>query len=131
MTSYIALLFKDPNSDYGVAFPDFPGCVTAGESQDEARKLAAEVLAFHVDGMRAAGEAVPKPSTMDDIMADPDNRTGFGFLVDVPDPPGRALRINVTLPEDLIAAIDKSSRNRSRFLAEAARERLARIRAGV
>jgi hypothetical protein len=30
MTSYIALLRKDVDSDYGVEFPDFPGCVTAG-----------------------------------------------------------------------------------------------------
>jgi predicted RNase H-like HicB family nuclease len=129
MTSYIALLFKDPDSDFGVAFPDFPGCVTAGKSQEEARRLAAEALAFHIDGMRAGGELIPEPSSLDTIMADPENRDGFGFLVDVPDPPGRAQRINVTLPEDLIRAIDRTSKNRSRFLAEAARERLARAKA--
>ena len=129
MTSYIALLHKDPDSDYGVSFPDFPGCITAGTTQDDARRLAAEVLAFHVGGMRSAGETIPEPSTLDAIMADPENRDGFGFLVDVPDPPGRSLRINVTLPEDLIQAIDRTTKNRSRFLAEAARERLARIKA--
>ncbi len=128
MTSYIALLFKDPDSDYGVTFPDFPGCVTAGKTQDEARRMAAEALAFHIDGMRSGGEAVPEPSTLDAIWTDPENRDGFGFLVEVPDPPGRSLRINVTLPEDLIQAIDRTSRNRSRFLAEAARDRLARAK---
>ena len=30
MVAYIALLRKDRASDYGVEFPDFPGCVTAG-----------------------------------------------------------------------------------------------------
>ena len=130
MTSYIALLFKDSDSDFGVTFPDFPGCVTAGETLDEARRFAAEALAFHIDGMRDAGEAIPTPSTMDTIMLDPDNHDGFGFIVDVPDPPGRAVRINVTLPEDLIAAIDHAAKNRSRFLADAARERLARLKAG-
>jgi predicted RNase H-like HicB family nuclease len=129
MTSYIALLFKDPDSDFGVAFPDFPGCVTAGKTQEEARRLAAEALAFHIDGMRSGDESIPEPSTLDAIMSDPENRDGFGFLVDVPDPPGRAQRINVTLPEDLIRAIDRTSKNRSRFLAEAARERLARAKA--
>jgi predicted RNase H-like HicB family nuclease len=128
MTSYIALLFKDLDSDYGVAFPDFPGCITAGRTQDEARRMAAEVLAFHVSGMRTGGEPIPEPSTLDTIMADPENREAFGFIVEVPDPPGRAQRINVTLPEDLIKAIDRTSKNRSRFLAEAARERLARIK---
>jgi hypothetical protein len=30
---YIAYLHKDKNSDYGVSFPDFPGCITARQSQ--------------------------------------------------------------------------------------------------
>jgi predicted RNase H-like HicB family nuclease len=129
MTTYIALLFKEPDSDYGVAFPDFPGCVTAGTTLEEARVMAAEALAFHIDGMRSGGELIPEPSTLDAIAADPDAEDAFCFLVDVPDPPGRSVRINVTLPEDLIGAIDRTSKNRSRFLAEAARDRLARVKA--
>jgi predicted RNase H-like HicB family nuclease len=129
MTSYIAFLFKDPDSDYGVAFPDFPGCVTAGSTLEDARRLAQEVLEFHIDGMRGGGETIPEPSTLDEIANDADFEGGFHFLVDVPDPPGRSLRVNVMLPEDLIHAIDRTTKNRSRFLAEAARERLARIKA--
>ena len=30
MPSYIAIIHKEPESDYGVSFPDFPGCITAG-----------------------------------------------------------------------------------------------------
>ena len=44
MTSYIALIHKDEGSDYGVSFPDFPGCVTAGASLDEARGMAEEAM---------------------------------------------------------------------------------------
>src|SRR6187402_2615575 len=44
MTSYIALIHKDEDSDYGVSFPDFPGCVTAGRSMDAALALAEEAL---------------------------------------------------------------------------------------
>jgi hypothetical protein len=29
---YIAYLHKDRKSDYGVSFPDFPGCITAGKT---------------------------------------------------------------------------------------------------
>jgi predicted RNase H-like HicB family nuclease len=58
---YIAHLHKNKNSDYGVSFPDFPGCVTAGSSLEEARSMAAEALAFHVAGMREDGEAIPAP----------------------------------------------------------------------
>jgi predicted RNase H-like HicB family nuclease len=129
VTTYIALMYKDSDSDYGVSFPDFPGCITAGKTLEDARHLAEEVLAFHIGGMRKGGESIPEPSTVDAVNADPENRGALLFLVEVPDPPGRSLRINVTLPEDLIAAIDRTSKNRSRFLAEAARERLARVKA--
>jgi predicted RNase H-like HicB family nuclease len=43
---YIAYLHKDGNSDFGVSFPDFPGCVTAGKTLEEARQMATEALAM-------------------------------------------------------------------------------------
>ena len=129
MTSYIALLRKDADSDYGVDFPDFPGCVAAGTTLEDARHMAAEALAFHIDGLLEDKGELPEPRSLDAIMDDPDNHDAIGFLVDVPARPGRALRINVTLPEDLVQAIDRAATNRSRFLADAARQRLARERA--
>jgi predicted RNase H-like HicB family nuclease len=42
---YIAYLHKDRGSDYGVSFPDFPGCITAGKTLEEASRLAPEALA--------------------------------------------------------------------------------------
>ena len=48
---YVAYLHNDRNSDFGVSFPDLPGCITAGKTPDEARLLASEALAFHVEGM--------------------------------------------------------------------------------
>ena len=128
MTAYIALLRKDPRSDYGVDFPDFPGCITAGRTLEEARRMAEEALAFHVEGMRQDGEPVPPPSSMDTIMADRHHRGAVAFLVDLPAHSRRAIRINVSLPEDVVQSIDRVSANRSRFLAEAARERLKRQR---
>ena len=128
MTAYIALLRKDPRSDYGVDFPDFPGCITAGRTLEEARRMAEEALAFHVDGMRQDGEPIPPPSPMDTIMADRHNRNAVAFLVDLPAQSRRAIRINVSLPEDVVQSIDRVSANRSRFLADAARERLKRQR---
>ncbi len=128
MTAYIALLRKDPRSDYGVDFPDFPGCITAGRTLEEARRMAEEALAFHVDGMRQDGEPIPPPSPMDAIMTDRHNRNAVAFLVDLPAQSRRAIRINVSLPEDVVQSIDRVSANRSRFLAEAARERLKRQR---
>ncbi|MGA9011239.1 MAG: type II toxin-antitoxin system HicB family antitoxin [Acetobacteraceae bacterium] len=128
MTAYIALLRKQPGSDYGVDFPDFPGCITAGRTLEEARRMAGEALAFHVDGMREDDEPIPPPSSMDAIMADPLSRDAIAFLVDLPEKSRRAVRINVSLPEDIVQSIDRVSANRSRFLADAARDRLKRQR---
>jgi HicB_like antitoxin of bacterial toxin-antitoxin system len=76
--------------------------------------------------MRHDGEPIPRPSSMDVIMADRHNRNAVAFLVDLPTQSRRAIRINVSLPEDVVQSIDRVAANRSRFLADAARERLKR-----
>ncbi|HEY3570386.1 MAG TPA: type II toxin-antitoxin system HicB family antitoxin [Thermoanaerobaculia bacterium] len=85
MPAYLALLRKDPDSDYGIEFPDFPGCVTAAEDMARARELAEEALLFHIEGLLADGEPLPKPSNFEKIMADPENRQAAVLLVQVPD----------------------------------------------
>ena len=78
MRYYIALLHKDPKSDYGVSFPDLPGCITAGRTLDEARAMAVDALALHLQGMIEDGSAIPDPSSLEVVMADLDNRDGVG-----------------------------------------------------
>ena len=73
MRNYFGLIHKDPDSDYGVSFPDFPGVKTAGTDLDDARRMAEEGLALHVEGMEEDGEAIPEPSTLETIMTDPEN----------------------------------------------------------
>ena len=46
MTHYIALIHKDPDSCYGVSFPDIPGVFTGGDTIEEAMQQAVEVLQF-------------------------------------------------------------------------------------
>lgn len=57
MRQYIGLIHKDPGSDYGVSFPDLPGCVTAGLDLDDARRMAEDTLALHLAGMAEDEEA--------------------------------------------------------------------------
>jgi predicted RNase H-like HicB family nuclease len=45
--NYIALIHKEENSDYGVSFPDFPGCISAGETLEQAKTMAQEALIGH------------------------------------------------------------------------------------
>ena len=130
MPQFIALMRKDPESDFGVDFPDFPGCVTAGATLDEARRLAEEALRFHVEGLREDGDAIPEPSRLEDVMADPENREAVAFLVEVSEKPERTVRVNITLPEPALRRIDTYAADhglsRSSFLAQAALETIAR-----
>ncbi len=106
---YIAYLHKDKSSDYGVSFPDFPGCVTAGSTLEEARRMAAEALAFHIQGMREDGEELPEPSSLDDLRSDPAMKGAVAFLVGVKTPE-KTVRVNITARESQIAEIDRRAR---------------------
>jgi predicted RNase H-like HicB family nuclease len=81
MPQYIALIHKDAGADYGISFPDFPGCASAGVTLDDARNMATEALELHLEGMIADGEAIPPPSTLEAVMADPENRDGVAILI--------------------------------------------------
>jgi predicted RNase H-like HicB family nuclease len=102
---YIAYLHKDSKSDFGVSFPDFPGCVTAGKTLDEARRMGEEALALHIGGMAEDGEAIPEPSTIDDVAEDPAMKGAVAFLVSVD--LEKTVRVNITAQEGQINAIDR------------------------
>jgi predicted RNase H-like HicB family nuclease len=72
MPGYIALLHKDDGTSYGVSFPDVPGCISAGDTFEEAVADAAEALAGHFGAMRADGEPIPTPRSFEELKRDPD-----------------------------------------------------------
>jgi predicted RNase H-like HicB family nuclease len=129
LPTYIALLRKDPDSDYGVDFPDFPGCITAGSALEETRAMAQEALEAHVECMVDLSQTIPEPSSLDVVMADPDNAEAIPFLVQVPDRLTRVAQVDVILSEADLKAIDtlakKHGKSRSALLAEAARRMIA------
>ena len=129
MHQYIGLIHKDADSDFGVSFPDFPGLVSAGTSLDDARAMAEEALAFHIEGLVADGEAIPEPSSLEEVMNDPNNRDGVAILVAVKAEARKAVRVNVTLPEDVLEQIDRYAAahgfTRSGFIAQAAKKAMA------
>jgi predicted RNase H-like HicB family nuclease len=77
---YLALVHKEPDSDFGVSFPDFPGCVTAGSTLEEAKAMAAEALRGHLETMRAAGLPIPDPSTLGAILQHADYPDSLALL---------------------------------------------------
>lgn len=128
MRQYIGLIHKDSDSDYGVSLPDFPGCITAGCTLDEARTMAEEALQLHIEEMVADGEAIPEPSSLELIMNDRENREGVAILVNAPSATPKIIRVNITLPEDVPAEVDayaeRPGLTRSGFLVKAARKAL-------
>ncbi|MEN8236821.1 MAG: type II toxin-antitoxin system HicB family antitoxin [Pseudomonadota bacterium] len=125
MTEYIALLHKDEDSDYGVSFPDFPGCITAGSTMEEARKMAQEALAAHLQFMLEEGDKIPEPSSLERIAHNPEYEGAAIFVVTAPI---KTKRINITMHESTLREIDKYVRehslSRSAFLADAAMHRI-------
>jgi predicted RNase H-like HicB family nuclease len=126
---YIAYLHKDSKSDFGVSFPDFPGCVTAGKSLEEARRRAPEALAFHIAGMLEDGHKIPKPSRMDDLAGDPNRENAVAFLVTTDFNKTKTVRVNVTARENQIEMIDRLARRagmtRSAYMVQSATSGLA------
>lgn len=129
MRQYIALIHKEANSDFGVSFPDLPGCISAGTTLDDARAMATEALSLHLEGLAEDGEAAPEPSSLDDIMSDATNRDGVAVLIDAPAEAVKSVRINVTMPSDILEEIDQYAERegytRSGFLAQAAKKAMA------
>ena len=80
--SFVAYARKTAGSDYGVEFPDVPGCISAGRTLDEARTMAAEALAGHLALLEARGMPVPTPSTLEALSDDPNRGDAVMLLVD-------------------------------------------------
>jgi predicted RNase H-like HicB family nuclease len=104
---YVAYLHKDRDSDFGVSFPDFPGCITAGKTLDEAHRMAAEALALHIAGMVEDSDTIPEPSALDDLAEDPAREGAVAFLVHVEPQTERTVRINITARVKQVEEIDK------------------------
>lgn len=68
---YVAFIHGDDAPGFGISFPDFPGCVSQGDTVEEAIHHGTAALAFHVEGMMENGETIPEPRAVQEIKADP------------------------------------------------------------
>jgi len=60
--TYTVIYEKGPTS-WGAYVPGLPGVVSVGDSRDEVERLIQEAIAFHLEGMREEGLAVPARSS--------------------------------------------------------------------
>ncbi|MDE0459906.1 MAG: type II toxin-antitoxin system HicB family antitoxin [Chromatiales bacterium] len=63
----VSFIHRDDDTGYGISFPDFPGCVSVGDSVDEAIRHWREALAFHVEGLSDEEEPIPPPRSIEAI----------------------------------------------------------------
>jgi predicted RNase H-like HicB family nuclease len=57
--NYRILLRQEPEGGFTVTVPSLPGCVTYGETLDEAITMAREAIELYIESLRAHGEEVP------------------------------------------------------------------------
>ncbi len=126
------VMHKDKSSDYGVTVPDLPGCFSAGGSVDEALAMAKEAIEVYLEQLIEDGKPVPLPGRIEQHQRNSDYRGGVWAIVSVDQSTLRvaAKRINITLPERVLDAIDRfadaNGESRSGLLARAATEYIGR-----
>jgi predicted RNase H-like HicB family nuclease len=72
MTHYVAIVEEEEGKAVGVWFPDLPGCVSAGDTLDEAMTNAAEALQLWAEAMIENGRKIPPARSLTELKADPE-----------------------------------------------------------
>lgn len=129
MTEYVALVYPNGPRSYELSFHDFPDTQTIHVSLDQARARAVDTLMMAIKETEEKGEPLPVPSSLSKVMAETPHGNVVSFFVAVPIKKpysGLAVRINVSLPEDLLHEIDdyakRHGQTRSGFFARAAQK---------
>ena len=124
--NYPVVIHKDAGSDYGVTVPDLPGCFSAGATMDEALAMAQEAIELHLEGLIEDGLTIPPPTSIEAHKSNPQYAGGTWAVVAVDESNLRirAKRVNITLPERVLDAVDRCAKShgqtRSGLLARAA-----------
>jgi predicted RNase H-like HicB family nuclease len=128
MRSYFALVHKDPQSAFGIAFPDLPQVYSAADEE-------ADIVGNAIEALQLWAEdgAMPDASPLETILARDDVRQELAdgaFLIRIPliEDDSRIVRANVTFEAGTLRAIDETAARRgltrSAFLASCARKEI-------
>ena len=132
LKAYPAIFEQAGDGAYSVFFPDVLGCVSGGDTLEEAIDMAKEALSIHLSGMINDNDFCPT------INLEVARIEAAGCILMMIEPNGaiidrrtkdRAVRINITLPQFLLESVDSYAKmaniNSSRLIAEALQQRLA------
>ncbi len=69
MDRYVFPAIFEPGEKKGycVTFPDLPGCITEGDTLEEALHMAKEALELHLYGMEEDGDNIPAPTSPEQV----------------------------------------------------------------
>jgi predicted RNase H-like HicB family nuclease len=57
--SYRILLRKEPEGGYTIIVPSLPGCVTYGDTIEQAIEMAKEAIELYIESLKEHGEEIP------------------------------------------------------------------------
>ncbi len=119
----------DEKTAYSVVLPDFPGCFTATDKEEDLPKSVQEAVELYFDGEDLP---LPTPSKLSELKkSDEFDYDGVWVMFDINTAKlsTKSKRFNATFPENLLNDIDsyvaKQGISRSGFLAEASRSYLS------
>ena len=106
------VIHKDEGSAYGVTVPDLPGCFSGGDTLEEALTASQEAILSHIEVLLMDGHAVPKQRPIEEHRSSEDYANGVWALVDadVSKLSGKRVRVNITLPERVLAIVDEAAK---------------------
>lgn len=58
---YTVVIEQADDGSFGVYVPDLPGCVSTGDTRDEALEMIREAIRGHLEVLRDHGDEVPMP----------------------------------------------------------------------
>lgn len=132
LKAYPAVFEQTKGGEYGVFFPDIPGCISAGDTLEEAIEMSKEALSLHLSEMINDNDECPmidlqnaKKEAKDCLlmMIEPNTAIISRRTKD------KAVRINITIPQFLLESVDNyvkaAHTNRSRLIAETLQQRLS------
>ncbi|MGJ3523561.1 type II toxin-antitoxin system HicB family antitoxin [Nitratidesulfovibrio sp. D1] len=145
MYFYVAqfLPAEEREGAYAVTFPDLPGCITQGESLEDAFRMAQEALECHLLGMHEDNDPLPVPSSLKEARAKAETEAAedgevipegtLYQLVPAPSLDIPPVRVNISLAPHVLALVDRVAQeegmSRSGFLVAAARHYAMQLRA--
>ena len=120
-------IFTYEDGQISVTWPDLPGCVTCGDTEQEALLNAKEAMGGHLWCMEEDGDSIPEASSLENVLLEANERP---VLIDVFMPAIRMAKENrsvsrtITLPAWLNAVALSKGVNFSQVLQKALMEQL-------